>query len=166
MCTGLEMMALAQGGSALAGGFAQMQAGGAQGMVLDAQAQAERDAAKAQAAQVRQQTGQARGAARAALAGAGVDVASGTAQRIDEDVARRGEQDALMLLLSGDRRAREAQFAAQQARAVGRSAMSQAVIGATGAMSRGRWRGQQQRQVDNFSPFLEPALGGDPFAGP
>ncbi len=156
------MMAAAQAGSALAGGYAQMQAGSAQADVLNAQAAAERDAAKQRAAEVRRQISQARGSARAALAGAGVDVTQGTPLAIDQDIARRGEQEALMTLLTGERRAREAQFAADQARAVGRSALAQSVVGAVGAMSRGRWGGQSQRQVTNYSPFLE---GENPFAG-
>lgn len=161
------MMAGAQAGSALAGGFAGMQAGNTQGMVLDAQAQAERDAAKAQAAEVRRQIGQARGGARAALAGAGVDVSHGTATVIDQDITRRGEQEALMTLLTGERRARETEFAGAQARAIGRSALAQSVVSAAGTVAGARWRGQQQpRQVSNYSPLLEPGLGGNPFAGP
>lgn len=162
MCTGLELMAGAQAASTLAGGFAQMQAANAQGDLLRAQGAAERDAAKAQAAEVRRQLGQARGAARAALAGAGVDVSHGTAATIDEEIARRGEQEALMTLLTGERRAREAEIAGAQARAVGRSALAQSVVGAAGSMLQGRWRGKAPRQVTNYSPFLE---GESSFAG-
>lgn len=163
MCTGLEGLALAQGASALAGGYAQQQAGRAQADLMQGQAAAERDVAKAEAEKIRRVTRNTQGAARAALAGAGVDVSRGTPLTIDEDIARRGAEDEYMMLLTGERRARDLQFAGRQARRAGNSALAQSVVGAVGNYAMARWRGgSSQRQVNNYSPFLE---GEDAFAG-
>jgi hypothetical protein len=153
-------MSAAQIGGTLAGGYAQMQAGRAEADVLEGQAVATLDAAKAEADRFRRATTRARGQARAALAGAGVDVTQGTPLVIDEDIARRGEQEALMTLLTGERGARALRFKAQTERAVGNAEMASALTRAVGQASRVRWRGAAPREVDNFSPFY-----GDPFSG-
>jgi hypothetical protein len=158
MCTGLEVMALAQGASALAGGYAQQQAGRTQDALMQAEAAGVRDAAKAQADQVRRQTGRTRGAARAALAGAGVDVTQGSATQIQQDIDQRGEDEALQTLLTGERRARNSEFQGRQARQVGNAAMVQSALSAVQGYGMSRWRtgsGSMRAPWEASAPIVE-----------
>jgi len=128
MCTGLEAMAVMQGVGTVAQGYGAMQAGNAQRALADAQAIAEQDAAAAEAEKIRTRTKRAQGAARAAIASSGVSLDSATALDIGQDIGQRGEQDALMTLLSGERRARELRAQGAMSAAQGRGRMVSSVL--------------------------------------
>ena len=89
---------------------AQVQADNAveQGKISAADAGYAQDAAQAQADQIREAAKRQRAAARASLAASGVSVDEGTALKIDQQIARGGEYDALQAILSGDRGASSA----------------------------------------------------------
>lgn len=72
---------------------------------LATQAAQEKIAAEQEAAKIRKAGERQAGAARAALAAAGVDVGSGTAININEDIYSGAESDAQNVLLTGKRRA-------------------------------------------------------------
>ena len=137
MCTGMEGLALAQGVGTIVQGYGAMQAGNAQRGLANAQAIAEQDAAAAEADLIRGRTRRAQGSARAALAASGVSLDSATALDIGQDIGQRGEQDALMALLSGDRRARELRAQGSIAAAQGRARMGSSVIAAGSQVGQG-----------------------------
>jgi hypothetical protein len=73
----------------------------AQAKVANENAQAQIDAAKVKAMQIRRQTASQVGAANAQLAANGVSLSSGTPMLIDQDMYRRGAYDASMTVLNG-----------------------------------------------------------------
>ena len=154
MCTGMEIMALMQTGGSLAQGYGSMQTGSAQRSLAEAQAVAEADAAAADADKIRTRTRSARGAARAALAGAGVSVNSATALDIDQDIAQRGEQDALMSILGGERRGRELRTRGRLAQLEGRQGMSASVLRAGSQFGQGWANRPQQRFTGGMAEFF------------
>lgn len=158
MCNPMLAFAGVQAAGSLMQGYSARSAGRAQQTVLDAQAVAEMDAAQAEADKIGRRTRSARGAARTALAGAGVQVDSATAMDIDEDITQRGSEDARMALLTGQRRASELRFQGRMARIQGNAGFAQSFlqagsqIGQGWAMSRsggggsyGGWRGNNSR---------------------
>lgn len=74
-----------------------------QGKIAAADAGYAQDAAQAQADQIREAARRQRAAAKAALSASGVSVNEGTPIKIDQEIARGGEYDALQAILSGDR---------------------------------------------------------------
>jgi len=107
MCTGFEIAALAAAavGTGVAVNQAQQQADAQveQGKITAADAGFAQDAAQAQADQIREAARRQRAAAKAALSASGVSVNEGTPIKIDQEIARGGEYDALQAILSGDR---------------------------------------------------------------
>lgn len=159
----MSALSVAQIGGTLAGGFAERSAYRAKADVLEGEAAARLDAAKAEAEKFRRLTGNARGAATAAYAGAGVDVSSDTPLRVDQDIVQRGTRDEYMALLTGQRQARELRFDARMKRAAGNMAMGESVLKAAAQAyeyTHTRWRGGQGWRANKWSPF-----GGDPFSG-
>lgn len=143
-------------------GLSAYQAGRSQAAISEAQAVAERDAAQQQADRLREKTRRAVGSARAAYAGAGVAVDSTTVLDATQDIQARGNTDAYMALLTGERRAREARFQGRMARAAGTQALGASLLRAGATIARGWSQMDTPRTVDNYSPFLE---GEDPMAG-
>lgn len=153
----------AQAAGSVIQGLSAYQAGRAQAAISEAQAVAERDAAQQQADRLRDKTRRAVGAARAAYAGAGVAVDSTTVLDATQDIQARGNTDAYMALLTGERRAREVRFQGRMARAAGMQALGASFLRAGSQVASG-WSKMDApaRVVDNYSPFLE---GEDPMAG-
>lgn len=137
MCNPLLAFAGLQAAGSIGQGMAANAAGQGQQAIYNAQAIAERDAAAAEAEKFGRRTQGARSTARAALAGSGVMVDSGTALTIDQDIAQRGFEDARMALLTGERRARELQYQGQSARRAGRGALVQSVFRAGSQVAQG-----------------------------
>lgn len=94
--------------------------------------QAQEDAAYAasqaevQARQIRKATDRQRAEARASLASSGVSVGVGTAEQIDQDIQRSGEEDALMAIYDGKNNARGIYQSGQLASTRSRNAASAA----------------------------------------
>jgi hypothetical protein len=126
-----------QAAGSISQGMAANAAGQAQQTIYNAQAIAERDAAAAEAAKIGRRTEQARGAAKAALAGAGVTLDSATSLDIGQDITQRGAEDARMTLLTGERRARELVAQGDSARRSGRNALFQSVLRAGSSVAQG-----------------------------
>lgn len=109
MCTGYEIAALAAAvvGTGVAVHQGQVAADQAveQGKISAADAGYQQDAATAQADQIRRAAMRQRAAARAALSASGVSVDEGTPIKIDQEITRGGEYDALTAILGGDRAA-------------------------------------------------------------
>lgn len=115
------------------------------------QAQADADAAAAQgrveAEKVRKATRARQSEAVAALAASGVDVGEGTAEQIQQDIGERGEEDALNVILGGQRRgarlegeAANDRYAAGQAMTAGYINAGNSALSSVAAYSRG-WKG-------------------------
>jgi hypothetical protein len=137
MCDPVSALTAAQIGGSLMQGYSSMQAGRAQRRLADAQAVAELDTATAQAEDIRRKTRSTRGAARAALAGAGVAVDAGSALDIDQDIAMRGFSDAEMALLTGQRRARQLRYEGRLAQIEGRQAIGASLLQAGSQLGQG-----------------------------
>jgi len=80
---------------------------------------------------------------RAALAGAGVDVGSGTAININEDIYSGSESDAYNTLLTGQRKATSYSNASAQSLRSGSNAAMGSLLGA-GATALTGWKGIRQ----------------------
>ncbi len=111
MCTGFEIAALAAAvvGTGVAVHGQQQAAAAAEeaalveGQGAATQAGQQQDAATAEAERIRAAARRQRAEAAAAYAGSGVSVADGTPLKIDEEIARGGELDALNTIISGGR---------------------------------------------------------------
>jgi len=145
--------------SSLSGGNARGDAADYSARVAENDAAARADAGRAQAEKVRLAYREQRGRARAALAGSGAAVDEGSAVLIDQDITRRGEQDALTAILSGDREAESSRYLAEQHRAASKNARSAGQLGALTSVLGGAakigagWKGV-------------PASGGSSGSGP
>lgn len=126
-------------GSALFQGQAQKRAADAQAEQLRRQAEAQRDQGAAAAEVTQRDAARTRSAARAALAGSGVDIGDGSAIVIDRDIAQRGNFDAYNALLSGERAGRNSEFQADMSRAAGRNAQTASFLQAGASVAQG-WR--------------------------
>ena len=82
--------------------------------------------AEVQARQIRKATEKQRAEARASLASSGVTVGVGTAEQIDKDIQRSGEEDALMAIYDGKNNARGIYQSGQLAATRSRNAASAA----------------------------------------
>lgn len=116
--------------SSLSKGQAQSDAAEYSARVAENEAAAKADAGRAHAEKVRLAYREQRARARTALAGSGVEVDEGSAVLIDQDITRRGEQDALSAILSGDREAESSRQMAEQQRYAGRNARRAGQLGA------------------------------------
>ena len=86
-----------------------------------ADAQAEREAGIVRANQIRKQGAREQSTARAALAGSGVDTGSGTPIRIEGEIARNTEEEALNEILYGSRKGTRLEQEGQLAQMAGRN---------------------------------------------
>lgn len=87
--------------SAVQGGRAQKQQADYQAEQAEADARAEKAAAEIRASRIRDLVEEQRGTARAAIAASGVEVNEGTPVLIDQEITRRGEEDAVLEILGG-----------------------------------------------------------------
>lgn len=108
MCTGVEialLFAAAAGTTAtVMSANAQADAADANAKQLNTQAGQEQDAAAAEAGRIRKNARLQAGEANAALSASGVSVAEGSALKIDEQIYKSSESDALNTIISGNRR--------------------------------------------------------------
>ena len=119
-----------------------------QGRQLAQQAGQEQDTANAQAERIRAAARRQAAEAAAAFSASGVAVDAGTPLKIDQEIRRGGELDALNTIISGGREAdtltREAEAFGSMAKATRRGAATQAfgtlMSGASSAMTASGWR--------------------------
>lgn len=134
MCiSAAAVMAISAGVSVagqLAQGQAQKQAKDAQAHEYDIQAAQAKVDAEQEAKRIRAAGEKTAGAARAALAGAGINVDSGSAININEDIYRNSESDAFNTLLTGSNRAASYGRSASQSRGAGKDAESASLLSA------------------------------------
>ena len=151
------MLAISAGVSAagaLAQGVAAKRAGDAQAARDEMAARQQQDAAGAEADRIRRAGERAKGAARAQLAASGIQVDTGSALLIDEDIGRRVEDDAFNTLLTGSRQAGAYRLSAAQSRASGRNALTASALGAVSTGIQG-WKGVSARQADPLGDFIQ-----------
>lgn len=129
---------------AIAQGNAQKQAKDAQALEYDIQAAQSKQAAQEEAKRIRAAGEKTAGAARAALAGAGVVADQGTAVNINQDIYQKSESDAYNTLLTGDNRASSYGRSAGMARAAGNDAQSASLLSAatSAANAYAGWKGK------------------------
>jgi hypothetical protein len=106
----------------------------AQGQELSMQAGQEEDAADATAERYRRAAKAQVGEAQAALSASGVSSDEGSALRIQEQIIKDSESDALNTILSGERRGGTLSRQAEEVRRQGRSAKTAGYIGAAGTL--------------------------------
>lgn len=144
MCiSAATMMALSTGVSVVGQvmqGRAQAKAASIEAQQLELQAAQQREAARQEAENIRRAGEKQAGAARAALAGAGVDVGSGTAININEDIYQGSEMDAYNTLLTGGRTADATSFRASQTYKAGSNALTSSLLSA-GTTALSGWKG-------------------------
>lgn len=156
MCTGFEIAALAlmAAGTAttLYGVDTQAKQGEANAKFQAAQAEAdarvETDAAKIEAQRIRDAAKKQRSQAIAAAAASGVDVNSPTALRINEDITRNAEEDAVLTILGGrdsaarmGQQAQASRIAGSNARTAGRVQQASTLLSAaSSAYNGGNWK--------------------------
>lgn len=143
------MMALSTGLSIsgqLAKGQADRAAAKAEARAAENLAAQARDAAVQEAMQIRKAGERTRGAARAALAASGIDVNSGTAITIEDEIGSSSEISAYRKLLTGDREATSLQDKAAIARARGKNAMSASILGSVSTGLQG-WKAVKVRNL-------------------
>lgn len=154
MCDPVTMAFVAVGAAGVTA-YGQYQQGKAaaesqvtQGRQLAQQAGQEQDAANAQAERIRAAARRQAAEAAAAFSASGVSVDAGTPLKIDQEIRRGGELDALNTIISGGREAdtltREAEAFGQMAKATRRAATTQAfstlMSGASSAATGSGWR--------------------------
>ena len=154
MCDPVTMAVVAVGAGALSA-YGQMEAANAaadaqeaQGKAMATQAGQEQDAANAQAERIRSAAKRQRAEAAAAFSASGVSVDAGTPLKIDQEIARGGELDALNTIISGGRESdtltREAEAFGRTAKATRKAGQMQAVStlmsSASSASSASGWR--------------------------
>lgn len=93
--------------------------------------------AEVQARQIRKATDKQRAEARASLASSGVSVGVGTAEQIDQDIQRAGEEDALMAIYDGKNNARGIYQSGQLAATRSRNAATAAGFNAASSALQG-----------------------------
>lgn len=152
MCTGVEIALLASAGASAAGGIMSASAQSSAMKSQSAQAAADAEAARQQglvaADRTRKQTQRQQAAARASLAGSGVDTGAGSAVTIDTDIGYRGEQDALNDILTGGRQgarldaeSRMLRDQASTTRTAGFLGAGATLLGGYAQSQQARWRG-------------------------
>jgi len=116
-----------------------------------------RDAAMQEAKRIRLAGDRTRGAARAQLAASGIDVNSGTAVTIEDDIGTSSELDAYNTLLTGDRKATSLQDSAAISRARGKNAVTSSMLGSVSTGLQG-WKAVRAPQV-SAPGYAEPFRG-------
>jgi hypothetical protein len=155
MCDPVSItVAAVSAGSALFQGQAAKNAADAQAEQLRRQADAQRDQGLAASEQVQRDAARTRSAARAALAGSGVDVGDGSAIVIDRDITQRGNFDAANAILSGGRAARNSETQAIMATGAGKNAQTASFLQAGASAAQG-WR--MSRAAAKPSSIYNPA---------
>lgn len=102
MCvTALVAATALSAGASLYSGYQQYEQGKFANEQAQADAMAREGAARVEAERIRSMTKKQQSAARAAYAGSGVAVDEGSALNINEDIAQRGEMDALTAIMQG-----------------------------------------------------------------
>lgn len=140
MCTGVELFWLMAASTAVSAvsaiqqgkqeeKFAEFQAEQA-----NADAQAEREAGQVRGDKIRKAGKYQQAEAAAALAASGVEVGAGTPIKIDQQIGRNVEQDALNEILFGTRTGTRLDQQAQGSRASGQNAASRGVQKAVGSV--------------------------------
>ena len=119
MCTGIEIMAIGgiamNAGSQMYGGLKEKEAGYKQQALNEVDARSILASAQNTVKQIRRQKQAVQSAARAAYAGSGIDVNSGVADLIDNDINVRASEDMYQVLVEGGQQA-------DRVRAVGKAA--------------------------------------------
>ncbi|MDV0787656.1 hypothetical protein VC623_23995 [Citrobacter amalonaticus] len=134
MCTGVEIAAI--GASVLAAGGAvysgqqQKKMSNYQAAQAEADAKAAQAAARVEADRIRKAGRAQAAAARASLAGSGVETGEGTALRITSDITRDAEQDAYQTFLNGVNQGARLNSQAQADRISGKNASTAGYINA------------------------------------
>lgn len=158
MCTGLELLAGAAVASSLAGTGLSIASQQQQGKAAQAQADysarvqeneaaAAQDAAQAQAEKIRLEGKRIAGQARAALAGSGVDVNTGSSLEAQRQIGLNAEQDALSTILTGQRQSNSLNQQAGLTRASGANARAAANIGSASSLVGGLGKAASGWQV-------------------
>jgi len=154
MCISSTMMMALSTGVSVAGQLAQGQAAkaaaNAEARAAENLAAQTRDAAQQEAARIRKAGDRTRGAARAQLAAAGIDVNSGTAVTIEGDIGTNAELDAYNTLLTGQRKSTSLTDSAAISRARGKNAMTSSLLGSISTGLQG-WKA-----VRSAGPQLQP----------
>ena len=156
MCTGMEMIALAgsvvSAGTQISQGNQARKMGDFQQRQAQADAQAEREAGVVLANQRRKQGERAQSAARASMAGSGVDTGSGTPVRLEAEIVRNAEEEALNEILYGNRKGARLEQEGEIAQLAGKNRQTSGYMGAAGSLLSGGaqlargWRaGAQQK---------------------
>jgi len=181
MCNPMAVMAVAAVAGTAATVHGQQQAAAAAAETAQVQGQASateagqtQDAATAEAERIRAAARRQRAEAAAAYAGSGVSVGEGTPLKIDQEIARGGELDALNTIISGGRGAdvltRESAAFGAQASAVRRAAKTQSFgtlmssgdkfLSATGwrANGTGYSGGQAKAKINDLSSYSAAAI--------
>jgi nicotinamide mononucleotide (NMN) deamidase PncC len=146
---GVEALTLAVvAGSAISAGSALMQGQQAKqtadvnAELARRQGEADKDAAVAQAEQIRKAARYQIGAANVAAAGSGIQIGEGSAGIVNEGIAQRSENDAYMTILSGTRRQSSANNQASLYETQGSNAVTSSLLAAGGAVANG-WKTNQ-----------------------
>ncbi len=149
MCISATMALALSTGVSVAGqiaqGQAQKQAKDQQASEYELQAAQAKVDAEQEAKRIRAAGEKTAGAARTALAGAGIAVDSGSAFNINEDIYRNSESDAFNTLLTGSNKATSYSRSASQARAAGNDAVMGSLLGsaATAGSAYAGWKGKR-----------------------
>lgn len=106
----------------------------------DTQAAYTQDDAAAKAEKIRRAARFQTGEAKAALAGSGVKLGSGSAALIEKDIAQNSEQDAFTALLSGNRQAAMQRQAGKNAARSGYIGAGASILG--GWQQSNKWKGR------------------------
>jgi hypothetical protein len=146
MCTGLEIALIAgttlSAGSALMQGQQAKQTADVNAELARRQGEADKDAAVAQAEQIRKAARYQIGAANVAAAASGVQIGEGSAGIVNEGISQRSENDAYMTILSGTRKQATAANQAMLYESQGRNAQTASLLAAGGAVASG-WKTNQ-----------------------
>ncbi|VEI61591.1 hypothetical protein [Serratia rubidaea] len=134
MCTGIEIAAVAStvlaAGGAVAQGQQQRKMANYQANQAQADAEAQRAAAKVEADKIRKAGRQQAAAANAALAASGVETGEGTALRITSGITGDAEEDAYTTIMNGNNQGARLNAQAQADRISGRNAATAGYINA------------------------------------
>ncbi len=127
----------------LAEGQAKKQAQDAQANEYELQAAQAKVDAEQEAKRIRAAGEKTAGAARTALAGAGIAVDSGSAVNINEDIYRNSESDAYSMILTGTNKASSYNRSAGMARRAGQNAQSASLLSAASDAAYAGWKGKR-----------------------
>lgn len=133
-------------GSAFYQGYMGYQEGKYQRDQNNADATAAVEAGKVEASRIRKITQQRRAAARAALAGSGVQADVGTGEDIQRQIIQEGEQDALTTILNGRNTGQRLRAEGSAAARFGRNALVGSAFSAAADVTQGygRWKRMQE----------------------